>query len=102
MLFHLACLRHLIGLIKAEWPIARQKKARQGWQAEKINRRRNLGLGGKRRREEGMREAPRARNQAAANQPDTRNGDRKTSGRKENKKLAPRLKADKEKQGNLN
>ena len=49
--------------------MTRQERDRQGWEAEKINRRRNLGRDKQEKEEEErMRETPRARSQAATRQ----------------------------------
>lgn len=55
-LFYLVCLRHLIGLKCAEWPVAGQRKYRQAWgDIERVNRRRNLGSVREKERETRMR-----------------------------------------------
>ena len=60
LLFLLACLRHIIGLIKSEWPIARQERDRcVGGLTARINKRRNLGEGRDRERQNRMREKER-------------------------------------------
>lgn len=50
-------------LQRAAWPIARQRKDRQGWRVERISSRRSLGL--KEKKNKGERNPPRARNQAS-------------------------------------
>ena len=88
-LFHLACLRHLIGLIKAEQPIARQED-RGCWRAKRINRRR------KEKREQGEGKGHAQARQAACRQTGEAVNVRYTE---EERSKALRQKVDKEKTG---